>query len=213
MSQATMNISRALAEIKRIDDRVTRLTNESVFVAAAIGKGDKQKMNTSNDSVAQASAKMQSAFDKIQAEIATRAKIKAAVVKSNAVTEITLAGTVMTIAEAIEMKKSIQLKKALCAQMQRQLMTARSTVDILNAKLEQQIEANLATIYGSDKSKVDSLTFEMVSKPQREAKEASLLDPLKLETKIDQLNEEISAVETELDYLLSTSNAVTTISV
>lgn len=208
-----MNISRALAEIKRIDDRVTRLTNESVFVATVIGKGDKQKMNTSNDSVQQASAKMQSAFDKIQAEISMRAKIKAAVVKSNAVTEITLAGIVMTVAEAIEMKKSIQLKKVLCAQMQRQLVTARTTVDVLNAKLEQQIEANLATIYGSDKSKVDASTFDMVSKPQREAKEASLLDPLKLEMKIEQLNEDISAVETELDYLLSTNNAVTTISV
>lgn len=213
MSQQVMNISRALAEIKRIDDRVTRLTNESVFVATVIGKGDKQKMNTSNDSVQQASAKMQSAFDKIQAEISMRAKIKAAVVKSNAVTEITLAGIVMTVAEAIEMKKSIQLKKVLCAQMQRQLVTARTTVDVLNAKLEQQIEANLATIYGSDKSKVDASTFDMVSKPQREAKEASLLDPLKLEMKIEQLNEDISAVETELDYLLSTNNAVTTISV
>jgi hypothetical protein len=212
MSQV-MNISRALAEIKRIDDRVTRLTNESVFVAVVVGKDGKQKMNTGNESVQQVASKMQSAFDKIQAEIAMRAKIKAAVVKSNAVTEITLGGTIMTIAEAIELKKSIQLKKALCAQMQRQLMSTRTTVDILNGKLEQQIEANLATIYGSDKSKVDASTFEMVSKPQREAKEASLLDPLKLETKIEQLNEEISAVETELDYLLSTQNAVTTISV
>jgi len=213
MSQTTMNISRALAEIKRIDDRVTRLTSESVFVAIAIGKGDKQKMHTGNESVLQTASKMQSAFDKIQAEILMRSKIKAAIVKSNAETQIALGGTVMTVAEAIELKKSIQLKKVLCAQMQRQLVTMRSTVDTLNAKLEQQIETNLATIYGSDKSKVDASTFDMVSKPQREAKEASLLDPLKLETKIEQLNEDISAVETELDYLLSTSNAVTVISV
>jgi hypothetical protein len=209
----TMNISRALAELKRIDDRVNRLIQESVFVGATIGKGDKQKMLTGNDNIVQAQAKIQSAFDRIQVEIETRAKIKAAIVQSNAVTQIILGGKSISVAEAIEMKKSISLKMNLKNTLQRQLIQVRSIIEQQNSKLEAQIEQNLAQIYGSDKSKLDAGTFEMVAAPQRAAKEAALLDPLKLEEKIEALSEEISQVDSELDYLLSTSNALTTITV
>lgn len=119
----------------------------------------------------------------------------------------------MTVAEAIEMKKSIEMKTQLKISMQRQLSQANSVVTQQNQKLEQQIEQNLATIYGSDKSKYDATTFETVAKPQRDAKEASLLDPLDLASKIEALTEEISLVETELDFLLSESNARTEIEV
>lgn len=209
----TMSCTRALAELKRIDDRVARLITESVFVGTVAGKGDKAKMMTGNETPVQASAKMQSALDKIQNEIATRAKLKAAIVASNAATEITLGNKTMTVAVAIELKKSIQLKEQLKTQMQRQLIQANNIVKQQNDKLETQIEQNLATIYGSDKSKIDASTFDMVAKPQREAKEAALLDPLKISEKIEELTEEISQVDTELDFLLSESNARTMIEV
>lgn len=208
-----MSVTRALAELKRIDERVQRMIGESVFVSAVAGKADKAKLLMGNDTVENAKAKIQSAYDKIQSEITKRALIKSKIVASNASTKITLGGVEMTVAEAIEMKKSIEMKAQLKISMQRQLSQANSVVTQQNQKLEQQIEQNLATIYGSDKSKYDATTFETVAKPQRDAKEASLLDPLDLASKIEALTEEISLVETELDFLLSESNARTEIEV
>lgn len=208
-----MSVTRALAELKRIDDRVNRLTNESVFVGVTIGAGQKAKMISGNETPAQAAQKMQSAMDKIQSEIQTRAKLKAAIVASNARTMITLGDRTMSVAEAIELKKSVVLKEQLKLTLQRQLNQVNSLVKQQNDKLESQIEQNLATIYGSDKSKIDASTFDMVAKPQREAKEAALLDPLKIADRIEELTEEISQISTELDFLLSESNSRTEIEV
>jgi len=82
-----------------------------------------------------------------------------------------------------------------------------------NAALEAQIETNLATIYGNEKGKVDASMFEAIAKPQREQKEASLIDPIKINDVIKSLEDEISLVETELDFTLSESNAKTEIEV
>lgn len=55
--------------------------------------------------------------------------------------------------------------------------------------------------------------FEAIAKPQREQKEASLIDPIKINDLIKSLEEEISLVETELDFTLSESNAKTEIEI
>jgi hypothetical protein len=52
-----------------------------------------------------------------------------------------------------------------------------------------------------------------VAKPQRNLKEAALLDPMKIADKIKALEDEISLIKTELDYALSEVNAKTEIEV
>lgn len=40
-----MSVTRALAELKRLDDRLNRMTtDQSIFVSVAVGQGDKQKV-------------------------------------------------------------------------------------------------------------------------------------------------------------------------
>ena len=207
-----MSITRALAEIKRLDDRLARLSTNSEFVSVTVGKGDKQKVFSSGE-VDKTRRKIQSDMDTINAALVSRAKIKCAIVQSNALTNVTVNGISYTIAEAIELKKSIDLKRTLVIMMKQQLTAAKLKVENANKRMDEQIEANLATIYGNDKAKVEAGMFEAVAKPQREQKEAALLDPLNLGELIEKIEEEISVIDTELDYILSSSNAKTEIDV
>ena len=207
-----MSITRALSQIKRIDERLERLFANSTFIDVTIGKGVHQKLLVSGE-VETLKRKIQSDMDSINAGFDERTKIKAAVVESNAKTKIELNGVMMSVAAAIEFKKSIELKRNLVLKMKNRLNHANVQVKNQNDKLEAQIELNLATIYGNEKGKVESTMYEAVAKPQRDQKEAALLDPIKLADAIEALEEEISAVDTELDFLLSESNAKTEIEV
>lgn len=209
-----MSVTRALAELKRLDDRLKRMTtDQSIFVSVAVGQGDKQKVLGVSDTVQNVVAQIQSNRDRVNSMIEMRAKIKAAVVASNAATKVKLGTREMTVAEAIELKKSIDVKRNMLATYRRQVVQANALVTKQNAALEAQIETNLATIYGNEKGKVDASMFEAIAKPQREQKEASLIDPIKINDLIKSLEDEISLVETELDFTLSESNAKTDIEI
>lgn len=209
----TMSITRALSELKRIDDRIQRASREGVFVAVTTGKNTSQKVFEVSMTVDAAKAKIQSSFDATSALFDNRAKLKAGIVKSNAMTLVKILGKEVTVAEAIEMKSSVVNKKLLLQVLQQQYAKCNNTVSLLNAKLDEAIESNLKTIYGTDKSKADPAAYEAIAKPQREQKEAALLDPKDILKKITDLTEEISVVETELDFTLSESNARTSIEV
>lgn len=209
-----MSVTRALAELKRLDDRLNRMaTDQSIFVSVAVGQGDKQKVLGVSDTVQNVVSQIQSNRDRVNSMIEMRAKIKSAVVASNAATKVKLGAREMTVAEAIELKKSIDVKRNMLATYRRQVIQANALVAKQNAALEAQIETNLATIYGNEKGKVDASMFEAIAKPQREQKEASLIDPIKINDLIKSLEDEISLVETELDFTLSESNAKTEIDV
>lgn len=208
----TMSVTRALAELKRIDDRIARATNDGVFVAVSVGTGSNMKVNgATGTSVEQIKSRIQSSFDTIADLFKTRSAIKAALVKSNATTMVKVGVIECTVAEAIEMKRSVASKVNLVAQMKRQQHSAQSVIATLNAKLEADIDSNLKTVYGSDKGKVDPATFDAISKPQKALKEAALIDPVDIVVEIGSFEEEISLIETELDYTLSSSNAMTNI--
>ena len=209
-----MSVTRALAELKRLDDRLNRMsTDQSIFVSVAVGQGDKQKVLGVSDTVQNVVSQIQSNRDRVNSMIEMRAKIKSAVVASNAATKVKLGAREMTVAEAIELKKSIDVKRNMLSTYRRQVIQANALVSKQNATMEAQIEMNLATIYGNEKGKVDASMFEAIAKPQREQKEASLIDPIKINDLIKSLEEEISLVETELDFTLSEINAKTEIEV
>ena len=209
-----MSVTRALAELKRLDDRLNRMsTDQSIFVSVAVGQGDKQKVLGVSDTVQNVVSQIQSNRDRVNSMIEMRAKIKSAVVASNAATKVKLGTREMTVAEAIELKKSIVVKRNMLDAYRRQVIQANALVTKQNATLDAQIEMNLATIYGNEKGKVDASMFEAIAKPQREQKEASLIDPIKINDLIKSLEEEISLVETELDFTLSEINAKTEIEV
>ena len=208
-----MSVTRALAELKRIDERLQRDIYASTFVGVTVGKESNRKMAAGNETPEKVSTQIQSSVDALDSLMNQRSKIKAAIVASNAKTMVTVGNREMTVAEAIELKSTVSTKSTLVQVMQQQFNAANANVQVLNAKLDAQIEQNLSTIYGSEKSKIDATTYDLVAKPQRNLKEAALLDPMKIAEKIKALEDEISLIKTELDYALSEVNAKTEIEV
>ena len=210
----TMTVTRALAELKRFDDRIHREITSNVFVGVTVGKNALQKPFMGTGTVDQQSKNIQSSFDTVQSLIAQRQKIKSAVVVSNAKTMVTLGGVTMTVAEAIEMKKSVAYKQTFLQYLTSQYNVANQQVTSQNAKLETAIDTMVSQVMGaSDKGKVDTTSYEAIAVPQRNAKEAALLDPKGIAEQIKKLTEEIALVEMELDFVLSEKNATTTIEV
>ena len=145
--------------------------------------------------------------------MANRAAIKAAIVKSNAVTTVTVSGRVITVAEAIELKRSIETKRQLLRTLQSQYASCNNAISTLNAAVDATIEANLKTVYGAESKKVDATIYDSIAKPQKAIKEAALIDPQNIVEKIKALEEEISVVDSELDYTLSEINSRTDVSI
>jgi hypothetical protein len=211
MVATTMSVTRALVELKRLDDKILRATQQGTYVAVSVGTGSQAKVHNKNGSIENVNSDIQSSFDTVFALSGQRSAIKSAIVKSNAETEVKVSGKTITVAEAIELKRSIELKRNLLRVLQAQYNAANAVVASLNAAVEVAIEANLKTVYGSEKSKVDSTTYDLIAKPQKAAKEASLIDPQRITDKIKALEEEISVVDSELDYTLSEINSRTDI--
>lgn len=214
METQTISVTRALAELKRLKDRIARATVDGTFVAVTIGTGTNQKVFSSNETVAETSARIQSSSDSVQGLINRYNELKSKVVISNATTLTKVANIQMTVAEAIERKTSIQMYKALLQTMRSQLAAATVTKDTANAKMDAVIESYVTTVYGAaERSKLDASLYEAVAKPQREAKQAELLDPTKIREQIAKLEEYISYMTNELDFSLSEINAQTVITV
>lgn len=209
----TQSITRSLVELKRINDRIQSAIMSGKFVARTIGKNAFTKVGGTTESVEKVKAKIQASYDSVDALIKRRQKLKSAIVLSNAQTMVTVGGESMSVAEAIELKGTIEFQTQYLLALRKQLAQETAEIEKTNFTLEANIDSLLSTIYGADKAKIDDTTHKSVSGPQREQKEAAILDPIGIEKRIDALQEKISVLATEVDFTLSESNAMTQITV
>lgn len=210
---STMSITRALVTLKTLNSQIESAIASGKFVSRTIGKNQFRKVFGSTDSVEAMSAKIQSSFDTVDGLIARRTRIKSAIVLSNATTKVTVLGQEMTVAECIDLKSTVEFRKIYLSVLRAQLAREMVDVEKANAVLQAGIDTSMNAIYGSEKTKVTEDAYKQVSNPQKEQKEAELLDPLRIETKIQALSDEILQLESELDFLLSEHNSRTTIEV
>lgn len=208
-----MSITRALVELKKLNDRINTAIQSGKFISRTVGKNTNAKLAEGLGTVDQMKAKIQASFDAVDSLIANRERIKAAIVLSNATTMVQVLGRTITVAEAIELKSTVALRQSYLTLMRTQLMRETASVNSVNIALDATIEASLNAIYGSEKSKIDENTYKSVAGPQKEQKEAALLDPCKIEDRIVKLTEEIEELSSSLDFTLSESNARTIVEV
>lgn len=211
MPKTIMSVTRALVEIKRLDEKFATAATSACFVSVATGKNANRKVK--NSTVEQVENLIKSDVQSLQQFASNRQKIKSAVVLSNANTKLEFQGRQVTVAEAIELKSTVQSKRSVLNAMVQQYNNAAQIINVENEKLEVSINAALQAVYGNEKNKVDPAMYESVANPQREQKEASIIDPCGIQDMVKKLKEEISGIESELDFLLSESNAKTTIEV
>ena len=207
-----ISVTRALVELKTLCDRINRAITQGVFVSTVVGHGTQRK-SLDFPSVTELENKIKGSFDSVNALIAEREKVKSAVVLSNANTHVQLMNRTMTVAEAIELKSTLEFRTYYLNTLRAQVTQSRVRATTDNTKLEGKIETLLTTLYGSEKTRVDQASVAAVSEPQRNQHEVTVFDPCTISTKIDQLQSEVEILTSEIDFVLSESNAKTEIEV
>jgi len=203
-----MSIHRALSELKTLNERIAKAINEADHVATDRKSAQKIK----GLSIEDYERTIQSGFDKVVSLIERRIHIKDAIVQSNEMTEVIVAGETMTVAKAIERKTSIENEEKLLTSMIEARRIAINKLTKENESLPKRLEEYLTAILGS-KENAKKEEVELHTKAFMERNEYILIDPLKISTRIEALDEKITNFKAEVDAVLSESNALTTVNV
>ena len=213
MTQEKMTVHRALAELKTMDDRITKAINSVNYVMAV--KHSAEKIN--GIKVEDFKESIKDNYKKVKSLMARRDAMKRAVVLSNASTNVKVGDTEYTVAEAIEMKNhGVEYKKALRQRMVNDWNIARIELDRNSGEaIEKRAEQYVLSVIGAQpkdaKMAVDSEAMKALRKDYIANNTYDLIDPLDLAKVMEKMMDEINEFETEIDAALSVSNAVTVI--
>lgn len=203
-----LSIHRALTELKMLTLRIEAATNEVSAVVA--NRKSNRKINGVD--IPEYEKQMQASYDKVVGLISYRNKIKALVVQSNANTKVLVGKEEMTVAEAIERKQSIQYEKNLLEVIQHQHRSAINSVAKENDALPAKLETYLVNILGN-KDKQSPEEVKLHTETFMKRNEFEIIDPLNAKQQIEKLSNRIEEFESEVDAVLSESNATTFIEV
>ncbi|MDM5230417.1 hypothetical protein [Lysinibacillus pakistanensis] len=203
-----LSIHRALTELKMLNHRIEAATNE----VSAVLANRKSNSKINGVEIQEYEKQMQSSYDKVVGLVDYRNRIKSLVVESNAKTKVTVGKEEMTVAEAIERKQSIQFEKKLLEVMQQQYRSAINMVAKENDALPAKLETYLINILGN-KDKQSPEEVKLHTETFMKRNEYELIDPMNVKKKIEALNSRIEEFESEVDAVLSESNATTFIEV
>lgn len=205
-----ISITEALNELKLYDSKINKAITNAKLASAAKKSSDKVGVIKKDEFKERAKASYQSVTDLIT----NRNALKSAIVKSNAVTEVTINGKVMTVAEAIERKNSIDYDVTLLNEMKKQYVTATDTVNKENKKVDNKVDELLSTLIGKDSDKkISKEDQEAIEKPYREKNEYEFIDPIGIYDKMLELEADIDGFNSEVDTRLVLSNATTFIEI
>ena len=197
-----ISVTRGLTTLKLLDKRITKEIHQSTLVTYKVG----EKINAVNfDPV----ASLQSINDLIE----LRSKIKTSIMASNTVTVVKIGDKKMTVAEAIELKDSISYKKTLLNKMMNDYGNAHGRTEMVNSDVQRRLDNLIESNFGGKDSKVKDDEYDAIAKPFLKRNQAEVFDPAKISEKIDELELELDTFESEVDLILSESNASTFIEV
>lgn len=210
MTTETMTVHKALAELKILDSRIGDAILSGDFVITKKNNQDTVKGKTAEQYKTKATESYQKASDLIR----RRNAIKNAVVVSNANTTVKIGDAEYTVVEAIEKKNHgmdyyVQLRDVLRQQFAKQ----KADLEKHNASLQQKAEQFVTGLMGGKDVKTDSAEFSNAVDTYIKSNTMTLLDPLGIEKKIEELDDMINTFLPEVDAALSVSNAITIITV
>lgn len=208
MTKETMNIHKALCELKILDDRINRAVDDCRYV----GVTKIVSKRVGSQTVEAFSESVKDGYKSAMDLIKRRQAIKTAVVKSNATTTVVIGGNTYTIAEAIEMKNhGLDGEKRMLRYMVSRLAEAEALINRTRSDLESRADAFIRDQTGSKESKTEDLL--KMRQDYIAMQDVELVDPLHVREIIKTLDEKINTFMTEVDSALQTSNANTEITI
>ncbi len=204
-----MTIHKALSELKILNDRIGREIDDINFVV--VNKHSNQKI--AGAPVKDYIEKTKEKYQSVRTLINRRNAIKRAVTRSNASTIVKINNVEYTVAEAIDMKAvGVNHLRQLLARMESQYKSAQNQAERENGyNLESRADDYMKSMYqGTD---LKNMTEEL--KKSREnfitAQTMEIIDPIGATNEITALRDQIDAFMSEVDSVLSVSNALNTV--
>ena len=213
MTNEKMTVHKALAELKTMDDRISKAIRSTTYVLAVKHSAEKINGVKVNDFKDQ----MRSGYQKVTDLIRRRDAMKRAVVLSNATTKVKIGDTEYTVAEAIEMKNhGMDFRGELLRAMNNEYTNAQNELarnggEAIEKKAEQYVLAVIAAQPKDSKMSVDSDAMKALRQTYIENNTYDLVDPMGIAKVMETLDAEINEFNAEVDAALSVSNALTII--
>ena len=207
----TMTVHKALAELKVLTSRISDAMDNQTFVVANKHSNTKIGGKPIDEYCRDVKEKYQS----VRTLINRRNAIKRAVILSNAVTKVTIAGKEYTVAEAIDMKSSgVDFLVALRNRMVSQLHSSMAMAERENGdRLNDRTDSYIKSMYGATDLKNMSDEVQKTREAFIAAQTVELVDPLNAAKESESLQDMIDSFASEVDAALSVSNALTTVEV
>lgn len=199
-----ISVARALNELKLTSSKISSKTNSLLVAQLAISSKTKEETRK------EFKDKFKADYQQVKDLIKYRDALKAAIVASNAITDVTVAGVVMKVSEAIERKNSIQLQKDLNTKLRNAYYSVASNVEQHNKQVSTKADQQASTA-------LSGLTDNVAEQHQKlvdtyiKASEAEVLAVNGIEALIEEEAQKIAEFESDVDFALSESNVKTLI--
>lgn len=207
-----ISVTRALATLTKVDGKIEKRIDQLNTVQIAKGTEDHRSIPGSLISIADFETSAKADFQGLKDLLAVRDELKAKVVQSNAVTLVTVGGKEMTVAQAIEGKRTVAYKELLLSKLKAQYNFAQNRLNKEVADFETKLEQARAPYISRDKAP-DPEQIKTVEGPTRLMSTPSIVDPLGLADVIRNLEAEIEDFKSNVDFVLSESNARTEVEI
>lgn len=203
-------ITRALAELTTLKDKHQKEVNKMNLIAVKQGAKIRRPNSSYSEKsfIEQANQSYQSVLD-IERRILS---IKNQIDASNFTTKVKIGDTEMTVQEALNMKRLIELKQNRLYYLKTMKQKAQMDFDAGNEENRRRIEKMSQDQMSNGSSKAGDAEKEIVESVEKIYK-MDFIDPVNLSDEIEKLENEIAEFNNNIDYVLSESNSTTYIEV
>lgn len=203
-----MTIHEALAKKKLLAKQIEKLTDNLEITVVAKASKDVLENGTKKTEFKK---NKKAEYQKIRDLITLRNNISKAIILSNATTNVVIAGQEMTVAEAIDLKSNIYMYSELLMAINDDKTVAMKNLEKMNKTVDKDITAMTNSLMTGDKEKSGEL--ENIIKRYKEDNGYEIVEAIDSTKAMVELHEFIDDFTLNVDFVLSTSNALTTIEV
>ena len=206
-----ITLSKALSKIKVLNSRIEKEITSGTFASYK----QRSSETVAGLSLDEFNKLAKASYDRINSLIDERNRLKSALIKANAETNLSepINGIVYTIAEAIERKNSIGIEKSFLTKLRTNFNKSAALVESYNSRIDSELDGIIRTTFSSDNGSIDTEGIETFSKNFRDNRSYDIVNPLDLGNVISKMEDEIEIFETEIDSALSEINAITRITI
>ena len=194
-----MTVTQGLATLKLLDKRIQKASKMKTL-GFKIGSQVQDNFDEKDT---------KSKYDSLVDLIDYRSRLKMAINVSNIQTLVKIGGRDASVLACIEHKTTLEYQAQFLKKLQREFSEATDKVEYNNQDVKERLDSQVRSAF--EKATVKDI--ESFTNTFNKNNKVSLVDPLDVQKLIERLDNEIDTFLNEVDFILSTSNATTTISV